>query len=424
MTFKKLSPKQKKVFHWCYQPGSYALICDGSVRSGKTAAMSCSFVLWAMTKFSGENFGICGNTVQAVERNIIAPLSLMVDITYYFKLKYVGGNRHLLTVSGNGRENYFYLFGGKDEASYKLIQGITLAGVFFDEVALMPESFVNQAIARTLSISDSKLWFSCNPDSPAHWFYKDWILKAAEKNALRIQFEMRDNPMMTPEKIKRTKSLYSGVFYERYVLGRWVMAEGLVYTMFRHDKHIGLPEQLPEGDWFISIDYGTRNPTSMGLWLLAYNGQAYRVRESYYDSRREGMQRTDEEHYAELVRLAGDVAEKVNYVVVDPSAASFIECIRRHGLFRIRKADNSVIDGIRDVGTLLQMGALHFAPECKDTIREFGLYSWDTKKSNDIVIKENDHAMDDIRYFVRTAMLRTLREIRREDDFGLYDRRK
>lgn len=143
MTFRKLSPKQKTVFRWCYRPDSYALICDGSVRSGKTAAMSCSYILWAMKSFSGENFGICGNTVQAVERNIIAPLMQMTDITYYFRLKYIGG-RHVLTVSGNGRENYFYVFGGKDEASYKLVQGITLAGVFFDEVALMPESFVKK----------------------------------------------------------------------------------------------------------------------------------------------------------------------------------------------------------------------------------------------------------------------------------------
>lgn len=324
MTFRKLSPKQKTVFRWCYRPDSYALICDGSVRSGKTAAMSCSFILWAMKSFSGENFGICGNTVQAVERNIIAPLMQMTDITYYFKLKYIGGH-HMLTVSGNGRENYFYVFGGKDEASYKLVQGITLAGVFFDEVALMPESFVNQAIARTLSVGGAKLWFSCNPDSPAHWFYTEWILKADEKNARRIHFSMNDNPMMTPEKIKRTESLYSGIFYQRYVLGLWVVAEGLVYTMFDKDAHIFNIDELNidkfAGDLYISIDYGTKNPTSMGLWYVDINGHAWRIKESYYDSRREGAQRTDEEHYAELERLAGELIDYIDCVIVDPSAA-------------------------------------------------------------------------------------------------------
>ena len=419
MVFSKLSPKQKKVFRWCYVPDSYALICDGSVRSGKTAAMSCSFILWAMKCFNGENFGICGNTVQAVERNIIAPLTQMTDITYYFRLKYVGGGRHRLTVTGAGRENYFYVFGGKDEASYKLVQGITLAGVLFDEVALMPESFVNQAIARTLSVSGAKLWFSCNPDSPAHWFYTNWILKAQEKNALRIHFRMEDNPVMTPEKIRRTESTFSGVFYQRYVLGDWVVAEGLVYTMFDRAVHIfndgDLTVDPVAGDMFISIDYGTKNPTSMGLWYVDISGHAWRIRESYYDGRKDGSPRTDEEHYAELERLAGEYTDFIGSVIVDPSAASFIECIRRHGTFRVRKADNDVIDGIRDTQTLLKLGYLHFADTCSDSIREFGLYSWDSKKADDVVIKENDHAMDDIRYFVRTGMRRILREIREED---------
>jgi len=402
MTFAELSENQQKVFRWWNDRTLDALICDGSVRSGKTAAMSCSFILWAMKNFSGANFGICGNTVQAVERNIIAPLTQMIDITYYFRIKYTSAGKHMLTVSGGGKENYFYIFGGKDEASYKLIQGITLAGVFFDEVALMPESFVNQAIARTLSVDGAKLWFSCNPDSPNHWFYTEWIKKAEEKKALRLHFTMHDNPTMTPAKIARTESMFSGVFYERYVLGKWVVAEGLVYTMFSTEKHVGLPEELPRGDWYISIDYGTVNPTSMGLWLKAYNGQSYRVRESYYDARKEGVSRTDEEHYAELERLAGDLP--INSVIVDPSAASFIECIRRHGRFRVRKADNDVITGIRNVSNALQSCELHFTPECADTLREFTLYRWDSKRPDTAVVKENDHAMDDIRYYVTTII--------------------
>lgn len=402
MTFAELSDNQQKVFRWWNNRDLDALICDGSVRSGKTAAMSCSYILWAMKNFTGANFGICGNTVQAVERNIIAPLTQMIDITYYFRIKYTSAGKHMLTVSGGGKENYFYIFGGKDEASYKLIQGITLAGVFFDEVALMPESFVNQAIARTLSVDGAKLWFSCNPDSPNHWFYTNWIQKADEKKALRLRFTMRDNPTMTPAKIARTESMFSGVFYDRYVRGKWVVAEGLVYTMFDRAKHVGLPEELPRGDWYISIDYGTVNPTSMGLWLKAYNGQSYRVRESYYDARKEGVSRTDEEHYAELERLAGDLP--INSVIVDPSAASFIECIRRHGHFRVRKADNTVITGIRNVSNALQSGELHFAPECVDTLREFTLYRWDSKRPDTAVVKENDHAMDDIRYYVTTII--------------------
>lgn len=402
MTFAELSDNQRRVFRWWNDRDLDALICDGSVRSGKTAAMSCSFILWAMKNFSGASFGICGNTVQAVERNIIGPLMQMTDITYYFRLKYTSAGKHMLTISGGGRENYFYIFGGKDEASYKLIQGITLAGVFFDEVALMPESFVNQAIARTLSVDGAKLWFSCNPDSPNHWFYTEWIKKADEKKALRLHFTMQDNPTMTPAKIARTESMFSGIFYDRYVLGKWVVAEGLVYTMFDRARHVGLPEKLPRGDWYISIDYGTVNPTSMGLWLKAYNGQSYRVRESYYDARKEGVSRTDEEHYATLATLAGELP--INSVIVDPSAASFIECIKRHGRFRVRKADNTVITGIRNVSNALQSGELHFSPDCADTLREFTLYRWDSKHPDTAVIKENDHAMDDIRYYVTTII--------------------
>lgn len=416
MTFEKLSKKQRQIFKWPYKKNSYALICDGSVRSGKTAAMTCSFVHWAMKCFTDMNFAICGNTVQAAERNIVNTIQQMTDITYYYHVKY-NSSKHILVVSGGGHVNYFYVFGGKDEGSYKLIQGLTLAGVLFDEVALQPESFVDQAIARTLSVNDARIWFNCNPDGPEHWFNTQWIRKAVEKHAERVHFTMEDNPIMSPEKIERTKSLFSGVFYDRYVLGKWAVAEGLVYPMFDRSKHIGTPAKGTEGDYYISIDYGTVNPTSMGLWLLGYNNHAYRIKEYYYDARKEGVSRTDEEHYAELDRLAGDL--DIVYVIVDPSAASFIECIRRHGKFRVRKADNSVLDGIRDTSTLLQLGYLHFSPDCADTIREFSLYCWDTqgatKKGPDAPVKQYDHAMDDMRYFVESGMKRALRELRSEE---------
>ena len=196
--------------------------------------------------------------------------------------------------------------------------------------------------------------------------------------------------------------------------GLWVLAEGIVYAEFSKEKHV-IENYTPENtdEYYISIDYGTKNPTSMGLWCLKQNGHAIRIRESYYDGRKKGHSRTDEEHYVELERLAGDLADKIRYIVVDPSAASFIECIYRHGKFRVYKADNSVLDGIRDTATLLHLGYLQFDKSCKDSIREFSLYRWDDKAQGDKVIKENDHAMDDIRYFVRTVMWRSLKEIRR-----------
>lgn len=226
---------------------------------------------------------------------------------------------------------------------------------------------------------------------------------------------MNDNFSLDPKIKKRYESLYTGSFYDRYILGKWAAAEGLVYPMFSLKEHIS--DKIPNGDYYISIDYGTHNPTSIGLWVLTYSGHAYRIRESYYDGRKDEVPRTYEEHYAELERLAGEYADLINYVVVDPSAASFIECIHRHRKFRVRKADNSVIDGIRDVQSLLKLDYLHFSPECKDIIREFGLYRWNEKAEKDTVIKENDHSMEDMRYFVRTVMYRVLKEIMEEDKF-------
>lgn len=391
-----------------------AIICDGSVRSGKTVSMILGFVHWAMRFFDGKNFGICGKTISSTERNIILPLLNMPDITDYYSLQYIRGENKRIIIRSGSHTNTFFIFGGKDESSYTLVQGITLSGVLFDEVALMPKSFVDQAVARTLSEPEARYWFNCNPESAEHWFYKEWICNTHQKKALHLHFTMQDNPILSPEQIADAERLYTGVFYNRYIKGLWCVAEGLIYPMFDKAVHVTHhPELQPGGDYYISCDYGTLNPTSAGLWYLQPDGHAIRLREYYYDGRKTKTPRTDEEHYAALKQLAGDVADKVRAVIVDPSAASFIECIRRHGLFRVWQADNSVLDGIRDTSSLLQMQYLHICDNCTDIIREFSLYRWDESATEDRPIKENDHAMDDMRYFVRTAMARTLKAIRR-----------
>lgn len=391
-----------------------AIICDGSVRSGKTVSMILGFVHWAMRFFDGKNFGICGKTISSTERNIILPLLNMPDITDYYSLQYIRGENKRIIIRSGSHTNTFFIFGGKDESSYTLVQGITLSGVLFDEVALMPKSFVDQAVARTLSEPEARYWFNCNPESAEHWFYKEWICNTRQKKALHLHFTMQDNPILSPEQIADAERLYTGVFYNRYIKGLWCVAEGLIYPMFDKAVHVTHhPEFQPGGDYYISCDYGTLNPTSAGLWYLQPDGHAIRLREYYYDGRKTKTPRTDEEHYAALKQLAGDVAGKVRAVIVDPSAASFIECIRRHGLFRVWQADNSVLNGIRDTSSLLQMQYLHICDNCTDIIREFSLYRWDESATEDRPIKENDHAMDDMRYFVRTAMTRTLKTIRR-----------
>ena len=396
MRISKLSPKQRLAMNWWNneQYRSYdAVICDGAVRSGKTLALSLGFVLWAAASFDKAAFAMCGKTVTALRRNVIAPLMpLLRDMGIQCSEKV---SRSYFDVSLAGRSNRFYLFGGRDEGSAALIQGMTLSGVFFDEVVLMPRSFVEQALARC-SVSGSRMWFCCNPENPGHWFYREWIKKAEEKNALYLHFTMDDNPSLSERVKSRYERLYSGAFYDRFVLGKWAASEGVVYPMFSPEKHVFSGEKQCER-FVISCDYGTVNPSSFGLWGLS-SGVWYRLREYYYSSKREGALRTDEEHYAALEELAG--GHEIEKVIVDPSAASFIECIRRHGKFGVTKADNDVITGIRRVSAALKEGRLMFHESCGDIIREFSLYRWSEKSGADVPVKENDHAMDDLRYFV------------------------
>ncbi len=394
MRFRAFSPKQKQVLTWWCAPGTRrreALICDGAVRSGKTLCMGLSFFCWAMRSFRGQSFGLCGKTVTALRRNLLNTLApVLRELGFQWEEK-VSQNK--VTVRFGGGENTFYLFGGKDEGSAALIQGITLAGVLLDEAALMPRSFVEQACARC-SVEGSRLWFSCNPEGPEHWFYKEWVQKAEERNALYLHFTMEDNPALSPRMIRRYARSFSGTFYRRFVLGEWVAAEGRVYDFF--DESFVRP--VPEGEmeqWRISCDYGTVNPASFGLWGKK-NGVWYRVKEYYYDSRAEKRQKTDGEYADELEKLAG--GRNIRKVVVDPSAASFIELLRRRG-WTVEKADNDVLAGIRTTAELLRKGELVICAPCTDAIREFSLYCWDEKAVGDRVKKIHDHAMDDIRYF-------------------------
>ena len=390
---------------WWNRPGlkEYdGILCDGAVRSGKTVSMVVGFFLWSMGNFSGSTFAICGKTVGALRRNIVMNLDEWVG--ELFQIREHRSENKLVVSDRAGKENTYYLFGGRDESSCKLIQGITLAGVLLDEAALMPKSFVEQACARC-SEAGSRLWFNCNPEGPEHWLYREWILKADEKNMLHLHFTMDDNPSLSESIRSRYEKLYTGVFYRRFVLGQWCMAEGLVYD-FDPAVHVQEPDEAG-GRYYISVDYGTRNPFSAGLWQVT-GGKAYRIREFYHNGRESGRMLTDEEYCDALEDLAGDLP--VEQVVVDPSAASLIAAIRRRGRFCVRKAKNEVLPGIRLVATLLKAGVLLVAPCCKDTIREFQLYRWEDKAERDSVVKENDHAMDDIRYFCATVLRRRIRK--------------
>lgn len=390
-----ISQKQKKILAFPYS--SYdAIICDGAVRSGKTSIMTVAFIDWAMREFNGQRFGICGKTVDSAVKNIVVPYISMSYAKERYTLRWRRSGK-LLEVRHGTVTNWFEVFGGKDESSFSLIQGRTFAGVLLDEVALMPKSFVNQALARC-SVDGARLWFSCNPENPNHWFHEEWIKCHKERNALYLRFSMEDNPSLSQTTLERYKSMFSGVFYQRYILGLWVAAEGAVYPMFDKEKHV-VCEHGTDGEYYVSIDYGTINPTAFGLWRV-HNGQVTMEREYYHDSRSTHIQKTDEEYYNDLIDFIGDT--QVRRIIIDPSAASFKACIRKHGKLSTKDAKNSVLDGIRFTGSMLAQGKIQIHTSCKNTIREFGLYMWDEKSKEDAVIKENDHSMDQMRYFCYT----------------------
>ena len=401
-----ISPKQKKILAFSYSKYD-AIICDGAVRSGKTSLMMWAFVSWAMENFSGQSFGICGKTVDSCTKNIIVPFTVMALAKEKYTLRWRSSHK-ILEVRRGAVTNYFEVFGGKDESSYTLIQGRTLAGVLLDEVVLMPRSFVEQALTRC-SVDGAKLWFSCNPDNPMHWFYTDWIKRARERNALYLHFEMTDNPGLSQKTLERYQTMFSGVFYDRYVRGKWCVAEGLVYE-FGEEQ---ITDDIPQGgEYYISVDYGTLNPFSAGLWCID-GVKAVRIAEYYYSGRDSKVQKTDEDYCDAIIELAGD--KPVRHVIVDPSAASFITALRRRGNFSVREAKNDVLDGIRLTYRMLKNGQIKIHKNCKDAIREFGLYRWDDKSTTDKPIKENDHAMDDIRYFANTILRRRFKVDRLED---------
>lgn len=279
--FTNFSLKQRAVLEWWIDGSPYAdkdgIICDGSIRSGKTISMSLSFVMWAMETFDGENFGMCGKTIQSLRRNVIKKLKPMLKSRGYIVEEHRYENS--MTVAFGNTENEFYFFGGKDEASQDLIQGITLAGVFFDEAALMPESFINQATGRC-SVEGSKYWFNCNPEGPDHFIKTEWIDRITERNMIRIHFEMKDNPSLTDHILERYERMYRGVFYNRFVRGLWVLASGIIFRYFAENDN---PYLFSDNDIFdergklklkfskitMGIDFGG-NGSKTTFYLMGY----------------------------------------------------------------------------------------------------------------------------------------------------------
>lgn len=402
--FSPFSRKQKKVLTWWHPKSPVndkdGIICDGSVRAGKTVVMSLSYVIWGMETFNDQNLGMAGKTIGSFRRNVIRPLKRMLKSRGY-KVKDHRADNYL-TISFRNKTNYFYIFGGKDESSQDLIQGITLAGMFFDEAALMPESFVSQAEARC-SVDGSKYWYNCNPASPYHWFKENYIDNLEEKNLIRLHFTMDDNPSLSERVKERYTRMFTGVFYKRFILGLWVLAEGVVFDMFDKDEHIVKTEDRRYSEYYVSIDYGTQNPTTFGLWGKHKN-KWYKVKEYFHDGRNASKQKTDVEYSRDLKEFTKGL--RLKGVIVDPSASSFIAQLKKDR-FRVIKANNEVLEGIRNMQTALSEMMILYNDCCKETFREFSSYVWDKKASDrgeDKPVKQFDHCLDSDRYFIQTVI--------------------
>lgn len=411
-----ISEQQKKILAYPFTDYDY-IICDGAIRSGKTSLLTVAFVDWAMREFDGCDFIIMGNSVGSVKRNIVNPYMSLAYARKRYAIDYNRGS-NLLTVSKGKRSNRFNVFGANNERSYEAVQGLTAAGALIDEVALCNERAFNVALGR-LSVDGAKAFFSTNPSYPLHWFRQEWILRAKEQNALYLRFSLDDNPSLTDKVKERLARQYHGVFYDRYIRGLWVVAEGLVYQFDSpleytcdQDDAWGWEtdaegRQRPgRGSWYISIDYGITNPFAAILWRVTPD-RAYAVDCYYFDSRKLSRRRTDREHYEAVCELAGDLP--IEEIVIDPSANSFKEEIWRAGRFAVVDADNSVLDGIAITDQMLHDGSVKISEACADGLAEMQAYRWDEKAVGDRVIKESDHFCDAMRYQCQTVLRHTLR---------------
>jgi len=429
-TFKfiKFSDKQKQVLTWWVKPqyneqglkiknGSPhcdkdAIITDGAVRSGKTIIMSLSFILWATSEFNGSNFGMAGKTIGSFKRNVWFWLKLIL-IGRGFKVKKLPDldNSNAYAISKGNKENYFYIFGGKDERSQDLVQGFTAAGFLFDEVTLMPESFANQCVARC-SESGAKLWFNCNPQGPFHWFKLTWIDNIVEKNALRLQFTLDDNPSLSEDVKTRYRRSFAGVFFKRFILGLWVIAEGVIYpelpdTIWQIDVPPRVSIEAPEGisRYFVACDYGITNPhvyLLCGISSIKGEPHIY-ILDEYYNENSMLNTKTDDLFLKDYLKFIGN--KIIQNVVIDPSAASLINLFRQNGI-GVRAADNSVMSGIQNVSSWIRCKRLHVVRDrCPNLLKEFNSYVWDDKAQQlgkDEPLKQSDHALDALRYLINT----------------------
>jgi PBSX family phage terminase large subunit len=386
---------------WDYISGSDAAfnIAWGAVRSGKTVASSLRWIHYIAREAPPGDLMMLGKTERTLKQNILNPL-----------VQFLGESNCSFSLGrGEGKilNRQVYLVGMNDDRAEGKIRGATLAGALGDEITLWPEGCFSMLTTR-LSVPGAKFFGTTNPDSPYHWLKSKYLDKADGQRIKTWRFALNDNPHLTEDYKNTIRSMHSGLFYQRFIEGKWVAAEGAIYPQFEESVNVAEAPRpgVLRGRWIAAVDYGANNPCGFGLfWVghIGYEPVIWQAREYYHDARATQASKTNAELAADFGRFCG--SERPEAVWVDPSATSFITELRRNG-WAVHEADNDVLPGIACVGEMLSKGRLTFAPGCRHTIEEMTGYQWDDKaalRGEDKPKKVRDHMPDMVRYLCYNA---------------------
>lgn len=371
-------------------------LLEGSVSSGKTWVSLVLWAFWVASMPEDKPYLMCGKSLTTLKRNCLVLLEELVGKSHF--------SFSLAAKEGRLFGRRMYLEGANDARSESKIRGMTLQGAYCDELTQFPEDFFTMLLSR-LRLPEAKLMATTNPDNPLHWLKTRYINRAGELDFLDAVFSIEDNTTLPEDYVENLKKEYTGVFYERFILGKWVAAQGAVYDMLDQRANVYRPEDRPvDMAWnatrTIAVDYGTSNPT---VFLDVYDdGRTIRFdREYRWDSQEQYRQKTGGEYAEDLVAF---MRESPCAVLVDPAAASFIVELQSRGVYVI-PADNEVLDGIRKVSTLLKNRVLLICSDCAGLLTEMAAYRWDEKagaRGEEKPLKQQDHGPDAVRYYVNS----------------------
>lgn len=389
------------------------IILDGSIRSGKTLPESTSFVEWAMHTYHDMNLIMAGKTMGAIRRNVVGPLKQVLPGRGYKVIDHRSAETPNLEVSKGRRTNYFHLFGGNNEKSQDPLQGFNGGGALFDEAALQPQSFINQAEGRC-STDEAKFFYNCNPEGPYNYIKVEYLDKLAEKNLLHLHFLMDDNLSLSQKVRERYERRWSrgSVFYRRFILGQWCLAEGLVYEFFSTQLQDGyvvdtLPSDL--GSWIVAADYGQQHPTTFGLAGYSQSMRRwYLVKEFYTRDKTNAVYSS--EFKREILGYKGGIVPIE--IAIDPGGggSSLIKQFQEdYPNISVNAATkHEVADDIQALATAMFLKKISvYLPGCPRVSTELANYAWDTKaaeRGEDKPLKKEDDGPDMLKYLWQLAL--------------------